>query len=133
MENASKALLIAGAILIVIVLISIGMLIVNSTNDGVDVATDIATSQAAQSFNSQFTKYAGTKVKGSTVKSLYETVVAANATATTSGGHTVNMSATSSVKNSATYSVTVTDTDSDGYVDSITWTENSSETPTTDD
>lgn len=34
MENASKALLIAGAVLIVIVLISIGVLLINGTREG---------------------------------------------------------------------------------------------------
>lgn len=40
MENASKALLIAGAILICIVLINVGMMIVSSATDVVDSSTD---------------------------------------------------------------------------------------------
>ena len=55
MENASKALIIAGAILISILLISVGIIIMNAINDPVSKGADAATSQATQIFNSQFT------------------------------------------------------------------------------
>ena len=69
MENASKALLIAGAILICIVLISIGMLVLNSTTDVTEQVGDITASQAAQAFNNQYMNYDGMQ-KGSSVKRL---------------------------------------------------------------
>ena len=127
MENASKALLIAGAILIVIVLISIGMLIVNSTNDVTEQATTTAQGQAIQTFNSQFTQYEGTQ-KGSTVKNLYQSVQASNAANRDSGerqvqwnGHAPDPATDkmSEIKNSAKYTVDLT-YGSDGYVSGIT-------------
>ena len=43
MENASKALIIAGAILIAILLISVGILVMNSVNKPIDEAANEAT------------------------------------------------------------------------------------------
>ena len=54
MENASKALLIAGAILIVIVLISIGMVIVQSAQGIVDESSSMTTDQETSTFNRRF-------------------------------------------------------------------------------
>ena len=79
MENASKALLIAGAVLIVILLIGIGMLIYSKSTGVIDTAASTMNSQEIQSFNSQFTPYEGTQ-KGSSVKSLISTITANNAT-----------------------------------------------------
>ena len=67
MENASKALIIAGAILLAILLISLGIMIFNQAQDTVN---NSGMSQAEISaFNNQFLKYEGTQ-KGSVVKSL---------------------------------------------------------------
>ena len=134
MENASKALLIAGAILICIVLISVGMLVLNSTTDVTDQVGDITASQAAQAFNNQYINYAGTQ-KGSSVKRLIETIATNNSVSTSrqitvtfdgvtgaTGGTTSNalMSSMSSIRNSTKYQVVVTGTDSQGYVTAIT-------------
>lgn len=134
MENASKALLIAGAILICIVLISVGMLVLNSTTDVTDQVGDITTSQAAQSFNSNFTGYAGTQ-KGSSVRQLLGAVAASNQTQVTGGNHiiTVTFNGTTSddgstitglmsaIVNSQTYTVNITGM-TDGYVSAISIT-----------
>lgn len=124
MENASKALLIAGAILIVIVLISIGMLIVNSTNDVTEQAQTTATAQSMQTFNSQFTQYEGTQ-KGSTIKNLYQSVKAVNA-ANEGGGHHVDWTCSiemKDIKNSHKYTVELVygdeETENAGYVTEI--------------
>jgi len=78
MENASKALIIAGAILISILLITIGIILINSGRDVVDTGTAGMTSQKIQTFNSQFTAYEGTK-KGSELKNLANIVRSSNA------------------------------------------------------
>lgn len=117
MENASKALLIAGAVLIVIVLISVGMLILNSTNDVTTQAGDTSTSQAIQTFNSSFVQYEGSQ-KGSTVKNLKQTVKASNAA---NPDHQIAgniLGDTSAVVNSKKYKITI-DYGSDGYVNII--------------
>ena len=77
MENASKALIIAGAILIAILLITIGIVLVNSGKDITETGATQVASQNIQAFNSQFTQYEGT-IKGSQVKSLIEQVRANN-------------------------------------------------------
>lgn len=79
MENASKALLIAGAVLIVILLIGIGMLIYSKSTGVIDTAASSMNSYEIQSFNSQFTPYEGMQ-RGSSVKSLISTIIANNAT-----------------------------------------------------
>lgn len=69
MENASKALIIAGAILLSILIIAIGMFIYTNAQSTI---TDTMTSMSKQeknAFNSQFTGYDGAQT-GSQVKSL---------------------------------------------------------------
>ena len=55
MENASKALIIAGAILISILLISLGIVIYNSAKDA--ASTDQMDDFQVSAFNSKFTQY----------------------------------------------------------------------------
>ena len=78
MENASKALIIAGAILISILLISVGIIIMNAINNPVQQGKNSADSQAIEMFNAKFTSYAG-KQKGSVLKGLTSIVNASNA------------------------------------------------------
>ncbi len=79
MENASKALIIAGAILISILLISIGIILINSGRDITETGTQGMNSQKIQTFNAQFTAYEGTK-KGSEIRGIFNTREASNAT-----------------------------------------------------
>lgn len=74
MENASKALLIAGAILIVIILIGIGVAVINSTGNVQDQAASSANSMEVQAFNAQFTPYLGDKVPVAQVRALISLV-----------------------------------------------------------
>lgn len=75
MENASKALIIAGAILLSILLISLGIMIFNTAQD---TTKNIGMTQAQVSaFNNKFSKYEGT-IKGSEVRSLIQEVIASN-------------------------------------------------------
>lgn len=74
MENASKALIMAGAILIAILLISAGLIILNSTKGVTEQGGKAAKTLEAETFNSQFTKYCGDRVLGSKVKDLYSFV-----------------------------------------------------------
>ena len=75
MENASKALIIAGAILLSILLISLGIMIFTQAQD---VVTGSGMTEAQISaFNDKFVKYEG-KRKGTMVKSLIQDVLATN-------------------------------------------------------
>lgn len=77
MENASKALVIAGAILISILLISIGVFIINSISSTQAQMEDTMDTQARDTFNSVYTAYVGTQ-SGSNVKSLLNKVATNN-------------------------------------------------------
>jgi len=74
MENASKALVIAGAVLLSILLISIGILIFNSTGTVTDQVKSQSESMAIQTFNSQFTPYEGSGKTASEIRSLKSAV-----------------------------------------------------------
>jgi len=75
MENASKALIIAGAILLSILIIAIGMYIYSSAQAQVENSiTNMSTSEI-EGFNSTFTSYQGEQ-PGSQVKALLNRLVA---------------------------------------------------------
>ena len=79
MENASKALIIAGAILVAILLISVGIMVFNSVNKPLDEVSSEANSQAAQIFNSKFLSYAGKNKTARDLRNLLSIVQASNA------------------------------------------------------
>ena len=78
MENASKALIIAGAILLSILIISLGIMVYNNARATVGDANLDA--ETIQTFNSKFTMYAGSGIAASKVNSLIDAVNASNAT-----------------------------------------------------
>ena len=132
MENASKALIIAGAILLSILLISLGIMIFNTAQD---TTRNSGMNQAqVSSFNNKFTKYEG-NIKGSEVKSLIQEIIASNGdenninagrviavTGTITGSNTTI--ASSGIKVTSTYTVNVTGHTADGYINQISITEN---------
>lgn len=133
MENASKALIIAGAILISILLISVGIIVMNAINDPISEAGSSAESQAIEIFNSKFTAYIGNNVDYTTVKSLFTTVTSVNGTsdvvANLNEREVVYAAGTidsiAQIDRSHTYSVTITDSKgNDGYYDTIAIVEN---------
>ncbi len=125
MENASKALIIVGAVLIAILLIGFGVMIMNNSTSQVN--PDVLNSQAAQAHNSQFTNYTGDKMKASQVKALMNNVITNNVTGKTAdtpqqiyvkygavNGTTVNTATfmdpsavSSAVRNGYTYTVKI--------------------------
>lgn len=130
MENASKALIIAGAILLSILLISLGIMIFNQAQDSVQ---NSGMSKAnVQAFNNTFLKYEGTK-SGTDIKSLIQEVSANNTqdTSDNTGRHidiefsgkgkngttissTKDTPSTSSVQSAGKYEVSIPDGD-EGY------------------
>lgn len=86
MENASKALIIAGAILLSILLISLGILIFSQAQDTLDsVSMD---EQEILAFNNKFTPYEGDRVRGSQVNALAQAVLSNNQSAKNNGEET---------------------------------------------
>ena len=72
MENASKALIIAGSILVSIVIITLGVMIVNNVTGLVRQQSDMS-GQEVQAFNSKFDTYEG-RITGSSARALYTLV-----------------------------------------------------------
>lgn len=116
MENASKALIIAGAILISILLISIGIILVNAGRDVTETGTSGMQSQQIQSFNAQFTPYEGTK-KGAEIRGLWNTMNASNATDTEHQVSITGVTSAGSLNSTKNYTVTLTY--ENGYVKTI--------------
>lgn len=75
MENASKALLIAGAILLSILIIAIGMSIYNSASSTINDSVGAMSTQEKDAFNNQFTSYENAQT-GSKVKALIGVLIA---------------------------------------------------------
>ena len=79
MDNASKALIMAGAILISLALVGLGVYIFSMSKDIQANTTQTMDSLAAQTTNTQLSNYAGKKTKGSNVLSLMSYVETLNA------------------------------------------------------
>ena len=74
MENATKALMIAGAVLIAILIIGVGMLIYNSAQGSIEGATSKISQQQLELFNNEFVQYEG-KRSGSQVKAMMSSII----------------------------------------------------------
>lgn len=130
MENATKALLIAAAVLIAILIISLGLVVYNNSASTVNQAN--LSSQEIQAQNEKFTRYNGTNKRGSEVNSLLQTALNYNLNTTDDGnkvevkqGQTVlvgktSKSITKQMDTSKLYNITVNYGGAGGLVDEIT-------------
>lgn len=73
MENATKALLIAAAVLVAILIISLGLVVYNMAAEAVNNSANLSEYEI-QAFNDKFKKYEGTNVSGTTVNAMINTV-----------------------------------------------------------
>ncbi len=130
MENASKALIIAGAILLAILIISLGIMIYQQASGVVN--NNSMTEVEVSTFNSKFEQYLGSKVRGASVNALVNTVNTNNLSQDdeskkvslkgtdvkeTNGQYTKNF------KTGSTYEVTVTANTKGGLISEITISE----------
>ena len=83
MENASKALIIAGAILLSILLISLGIIIFSQAQDTINSVN--MNEQEIMAFNNKFTPYEGESIRGSQVNALAQAVLSNNQSAADNG------------------------------------------------
>ena len=74
MENASKALIIAGAILISILIIAIGMYIYTNSTGSITDAMSSMDTQAIEAFTANWTNYEGT-MTGSQIKAMISKLI----------------------------------------------------------
>ena len=147
MENASKALIIAGAILLSILIIGLGMLIFNQAKDA--MSNTGMDKQKIDAYNSDFEAYVGTNVNGTRVRSLIDTVRTHNISTQddeslkievkndsgdgtekekTSDASALN-TMKSGIKAGKTYSVTVSYDSTTGYINLVTISSVAKETP----
>lgn len=131
MENATKALLIAAAVLVAIIIISLTLSIVQQGSDAVSDA-DLSEAEMTQ-FNSKFTAYEGRSISTSQANTLLNTVLSHNVQekntkngryVKVTGAATLNTNATSvtPVTGTSYYSVTLTKTN--GLVTEVKLTKN---------
>ena len=85
MENASKALLMAAGVLIVILILSVFMYFVNQVSDFKKSNSDAVKDSQLATFNEQFTQYARNDLKGVEIISLINKVVNYNKKSTGAG------------------------------------------------
>ena len=85
MENASKALILAGSILIAIIIISLGVMIFKNMSNSVKDNTTLD-KQTIAAFNSRIEPYIGENKSGSQVNTLRDIAIAINNNAKIQGG-----------------------------------------------
>lgn len=76
MENATKALLIAAAVLVAILIISLGLVVYQMASETIDSVN--FSGQEVTAFNDQFMQYQGENRRGSEVNALRKTILQAN-------------------------------------------------------
>lgn len=139
MENATKALLIAGGVLIAIIIISVLVITLQKTGNVSKSYDKTVQTEEVTTFNSNFTKYLGQKI------TIHEVVTICNF-AQNNNTHklsnilgikteadiandieritTTNDEDGKVVRNQPTYTLKINGYDNNGYVDSITITNN---------
>lgn len=80
MENASKALIMAGAVLVAILIVSLGVVIFNNFSKSVKDNANMDEQEIAN-FNSKLTPYMGDSISGSQVNALIQLVISIDSSA----------------------------------------------------
>ncbi len=118
MENATKALLIAGSILIAILLIAMGVKIFSSTSGTTKSAQSTMDATAITTFNTQFIGYLNKQITATQCGALIQKIIASNAT---NESHHVGWLSQTGDPTSATATdgIYKAHYNSDGYIDYI--------------
>ena len=129
MDNASKALIMAGAILIAVALVGVGVYLYQSAAGTVGTGVDQLEAASMETKNSAIEQYEGT-IRGSDLKQLIRRVNAYNARDVFPNGLTLSgITDASGVKNSKLYKVTLGY--EEGYVKTINVAASTTTTTTT--
>ena len=141
MENASKALIIAGAILLAILIISLGIMIYRQASGVVD--SNAMDEVAVTSFNEKFQQYVGDNIRGANVNALISSIVQNNLSNSDDTSKQVKLTVTAtnwtgtkpsdtaiksaseagSAQTGRSYKVTTTPDTKSGYITTITITD----------
>lgn len=136
MDNASKALIMAGAILVAIGIVGVGVFMFSSTSSINSMGQQQLDATAAQLANSNLRQYAGNRTKGAIVTEFlsYIDVLNANQTfpadiqvASSKFDNSVNgklVKASDSIESNSYYTVILNDGNGDGYYDKVQITKN---------
>lgn len=106
MENATKALIIAGAVIITILVISLGVMVFNNYSASVSENSSLDEQEITE-FNNQFTEYLGETVPGSQVNALIQLVRSVNQKAITEDTSKIVQITFPATKSDATANVTL--------------------------
>ena len=141
MENATKALLIAAAVLVAILIISLGLVVYQMASETIGSVN--FSGQEITAFNDQFTQFQGQHVRGTEVNAMLDTVLSSNMKSRSEGlspndanhpkfvevtgatvlAHTATSVAPANMANtSRLYTVQVNMNATTGFVDTITVT-----------
>ena len=115
MENATKALMIAASVLIVIVIIAVGIRILSPLSDTAEQVGRTSTALEISIYNSQFTKFEGQQ-KGSAVNSLIRLV---NQNNKDESNNKITYTKPDKIEVNKTYNVEFTEFTDEGYVKTI--------------
>ncbi len=108
MENASKALIMAGAILIAIMIVSLGIMIFSNMSNSAKNAANMDEQEIAN-FNAKITPYTGESVSGSQVNALIQLVISIDNNAISSGELDRAVSITYPASSGSTNTISVSD------------------------
>ena len=127
MDNASKALVMAGAILIAVMLISLGVLLFNQGQQTAQQAGHLMDSRAISTYNSTYQMFEGAKRSPSEARKLITDVNAHNKNSQEVydyGSITLKeTTSTSAISDQKKYTIELTDFHDNGAVKEITITE----------
>lgn len=118
MDNASKALIMAGAILISVAIVGIGIYIFTTANALTDDAVGQIDSLAVSAVNARIENYLGSNVRGSSVIQLERELDVLNAQDAMPTDITKN--GFSGIKANSRYNVTATYDNTTGYITAVT-------------
>ena len=109
MENASKALIIAGAILLSVLIVSLGIIVFSNARTTINSSADMSDTEV-EAFNGKFTSFIGTNITANQVYTLCDKVQTSNQAELKNGTKryvqvTITANANKSVT-AATYGVT---------------------------
>ncbi len=115
MDNASKALIMAGAILISIAIVGVGVYIFSTTSSVSDSVGASMDAYAANQLNSQLRAYEGKKIKGSTVKDFLALVESFNSNNAFPDDITAGGGSVSTIANNEFYTISL-GVSANGYI-----------------
>lgn len=126
MENASKALVIAGAVLISILLITFGIVIIRRVSPTLDRAS--VDQQEVETFNAKIDHYIGTGKTATDVRNLVSAILSINGSETRNAtGHTIQINSKAvtsyptNLSNGTSYTINASP-DANGYINNVTIT-----------